>query len=114
MPDWPPELDAAIAAPEHHKLLLENASVRVFETVIKPGETVPLHTHQWPAVYSIGCWGEFVRRDAEGNVTMDSRTVPPALPGAALWAEPIGPHTLENVGATEIRLTSVEIKAHAS
>ena len=35
---WPDELDALIAAPEHHKLLLENDSVRVLDTLILPNE----------------------------------------------------------------------------
>ena len=28
---WPPALDALVAAPVHHRLLLENARVRVLE-----------------------------------------------------------------------------------
>lgn len=32
-------LDALTASPAHHKLILENAQVRVLETIINPGET---------------------------------------------------------------------------
>lgn len=111
---WPPELDALAAAPEHHALRLENEHVRVLDTVIPAGQTTALHTHCWPAVYLIESWSPMVRRDAEGNVTMDSRTATapaPTPPYAPIWAQPIGPHTLENVGDREIRLVSVEIKS---
>jgi hypothetical protein len=44
-PEWPEELDALIAAPRQHALLLENDHVRVVDTRIAAGETVPLNTH---------------------------------------------------------------------
>jgi hypothetical protein len=45
---WPEHLDALIADPEHHQLLLENEYVRVLDVMIRPGEITELHTHQWP------------------------------------------------------------------
>lgn len=110
---WPPELDALVASPEHHILRFENDRVRVLETVIPAGETTNLHTHAWPALYLIESWSSSVRRDADGHVLMDSRDAPePTPPYAPVWAQPIGPHTLENVGSRELRLVSVEIKPH--
>jgi quercetin dioxygenase-like cupin family protein len=50
---WPDELDALIAAPQHHILLFENEAVRVLDTRIPPGQTVPLHTHRWPGTLYI-------------------------------------------------------------
>ena len=47
---WPPELDAMSAAPEYHTLLFENDYVRVLDAHVKPGDTVPVHTHCWPGV----------------------------------------------------------------
>ena len=38
---WPPELDAVIAAPKHHTLIFENERVRVLDTRIPVGDTVP-------------------------------------------------------------------------
>ena len=113
MPDpwpWPDELDAVIAAPEHHRVLLENARTRVLDTVIEPGTTVPLHTHRWPAVYHVVSWGDFVRRDADRNVLVDTRGSTSSTTPEALWSEPLPPHTLENVGATPIHVVSVELK----
>lgn len=112
---WPPELDALRAAPNHHRLVLENDRVRVLDTRIAPGDTVPLHTHCWPAVHHVISWSDFVRRDAEGKVTVDTRGKPPpaSLP-AVLWGEALPPHTLENVGKNELHVVSIESKTPAS
>ena len=107
---WPEELDALIAASRHHVLLFENEAVRVLDTRVGPGETVALHTHRWPSALYIMRWSEFVRRDAEGKVVADSRTGGKIPEGSALWSGPLTPHTLENVGALELRAISVEVK----
>ncbi|MBS1640593.1 MAG: hypothetical protein JSR12_11100 [Bacteroidetes bacterium] len=44
---WAKELDALIAAPQHHKLLFENEWVRVLDTNIPAGEIlmyIPINT----------------------------------------------------------------------
>lgn len=108
---WPAALDALVAAPQHHKLLFENDRVRVLDTRIAPGDTVPLHTHRWPAVNQINSWSDFVRRDEDGNVLVDTRGRPPpaSLP-FVVWSEPLPPHTLENVGSAELHVVSTELK----
>ena len=50
---FPPELDALVAAPEQHEVLLENARVRVLDTRIPAGSRTPVHTHQWAAVHDV-------------------------------------------------------------
>lgn len=111
MPKWPPELDAVIAALKHHRVLLENDSVRVLETRIEPGEIVPVHTHQWPAMSYVLSWGDFVRRDDSGGVMLDSiASGVRAEPGSAMWTEPLGPHTLEVVGDSALHVITVESK----
>lgn len=109
---WPDALDALQAAPRHHRLILENDRVRVLETRVAPGETVPVHTHRWSAVNHVNSWSDFVRRDADGKVLLDTRGRPPPPSGPqTAWAEALPPHTLENVGPNELRVISVEIKA---
>jgi hypothetical protein len=108
---WPESLDALQAAPRHHRLVFENDRVRVLDTRIAPGETVPVHTHRWPAVNHIHSWSDFVRRDADGKVLVDTRGRPaPANLPLVVWGEPLPPHTLENVGPAELHVVSVEIK----
>ena len=110
---WPylDSLDALIAAPQHHKLLFENEFVRVLDTLIPPGETTAIHTHRYPASTYILSWSDFVRFDDKGNVLLDTRTLDKKPgPGAANWVEALPPHTLQNVGAQDIHVISVEQK----
>lgn len=108
---WPGELDALVAAPMHHSLLLENEFVRVIETIILPGETTAIHTHQWPAALTIISWSDFIPYDDKGNITADSHNLPATdRIGTALWSEPLIPHALRNVGKKIIHIISTEIK----
>ena len=109
--DWPDEMDALVAAPKHHRLLFENESVRVLETVVPPGETVPVHTHRWPSVLYVVSMDDFIRRDETGRVLLDTRQTKAAPQSSpALWSPPLPPHSLENVGQREIRCIGVELK----
>ena len=109
---WPESLDAAVAAPEHHAVLLENDRVRVLEARVAQGDTVPLHTHRWPGVQYILSLADFVRRDANGEVLVDSRGLDMSKETPlVLWSEPVPPHTLENVGDRVIHAIVIELKS---
>ena len=107
---WPDTLDALVAAPRHHTLLLEDEHLRVLDTRVGPGETVPLHTHRWPGVLVLLSWSDFVRRDQHGTVLLDSRAAGMDLDGQAVPSAPLGPHTLENTGTSELRAIAFEWK----
>jgi len=108
---WPDSLDALVAAPDYHHLLLENERVRVLAVRIPQGHTVPVHTHRWPAVLVLITDGEFLRRDAEGAILFDTRTIEKkSSPLVPAWSEPFPPHSVENVGNTDIHVISVELK----
>jgi hypothetical protein len=111
--EWLEEHDALRVAPKHHALLFENEKVRVLDTNISPGQTVPLHTHRWPSVNYILSFSDFVRRDAAGKVLVDSRKAGKLPEGTALWSEALPLHTLENVGERDLHVISVEIKSPA-
>ena len=109
--DWPTALDALAAAPEHHVLLFENEHVRVLDISIPAGHCVALHTHCWPGTLLLLSWSECLRRDADGSVLMDSRTVleKPKV-GSVWWSPAMPPHTLQNVGDGILRLIGTELK----
>jgi quercetin dioxygenase-like cupin family protein len=104
-------LDAMTAAPEHHDVLMENEQVRVLDTRLRSGERTPVHTHKWPATLYVMSWSDFLRRDDQGNVIVDSRDWErrPAV-GEALWLPPLTAHSVENVGDCDLRLIAVELK----
>lgn len=110
---WPDSLDALIAAPAQHRLVFENAHVRVLETRIGPGERTPVHTHRWPASHYVMSWSDFVRRDAAGTVLLDTRVAGTRPVPEALWGDALAPHSLENVGSIALHIISTEVKAAA-
>ena len=111
---WPDSLDAVRAAPEYHRILFENEQVRVLEVRIKPGQIVPVHTHRWPAAVYVLSASDFIRRDENENLLFDSRTAePPPTTPAVEWTGPLPPHSVENIGSTEIHLITTELKEPA-
>jgi hypothetical protein len=104
-------LDALASAPDNHIVLLENDKVRVLDTKVAPGCRTPIHAHEWPAALYVLSWSDFIRYDPEGNILVDSKAMGlKAEVGAALWSAPIGPHYVQNVGASELRIIAVETK----
>jgi mannose-6-phosphate isomerase-like protein (cupin superfamily) len=109
--EWLESLDAVIAAPEHHRVLLETERVRVLDTRILPGDETPIHTHRWSSVHYVLIASDFIRFEADGKSVFDSREVQVDIKsGMALSSPPILPHSVRNVGDAEIHIISVEIK----
>tara|TARA_R110002051_G_scaffold324702_2_gene423234 strand:+ start:548 stop:1003 length:456 start_codon:yes stop_codon:yes gene_type:complete len=110
--DWPKDQDAVVSAPDNHKILLENDKVRVLEVTLAPNELEPVHHHQWPSVLYIMEAGDFIDRDADGNVIMDTRKIPePLVFPLTMYKEPEAPHSVENLSDTKsTRLIRVEMK----
>jgi quercetin dioxygenase-like cupin family protein len=108
---WPDELDALRAAPDNHHILLENDQVRVIQTRVPVGATTPVHTHRWASVEYVLSTTDFIRRDGDGEIVLDTRAAH-ARPGPleVLWSGPRPPHSIENVGDTELRVLMVELK----
>lgn len=110
--EWPTELDAVVAAPKNHKILLENDKVRVLEVTLEPGEKEALHHHRWPSALYVQEAGDFIDYDGEGNVIFDSRQLPEPLPMPfTMYKDPEAPHSVVNLSQTKpIRLIRVEMK----
>lgn len=110
--DWPKDQDAVVSAPNNHKILLENDKVRVLEVTLAPKELEPVHHHQWASVLYIMEAGDFIDRDGEGNVIMDTRQIPePLVFPMTMYKNPEAPHSVENLSDTKpIRLIRVEMK----
>ena len=55
---FPDGYDAVQAAPDSHKVIFENALVRVLEVTVPPnGQTEPMHHHRWPSFFlRLGYW----------------------------------------------------------
>jgi len=86
-----------------HKVLLENAQVRVLAVHIKPGEKVPLHSH--PA--SVG----YYLSDGKLRVTLADGTTKDVerKAGTSGWSEAVT-HIVENIGTSDFTQVQVELK----
>ncbi len=103
--------DAVAAAPDHHRVLLEDDRVRVLETLLLPGHETAVHTHVWSGFLYIVSWSNFVRYDEHRNVILDSASIKSTpVPGTAILAAPLPPHSLRNVGNQNIHVILTEFK----
>jgi quercetin dioxygenase-like cupin family protein len=95
--------DVIQVAGDSHKVLLENAQVRVLAVTIKPGQKAPMHSH--PANVS------YVLSDGKLRITMpDGKTVdkePKA--GSASWSDATT-HAVENIGTGDFTQVQIELK----
>jgi hypothetical protein len=107
---WPETMDALLAAPGSHRVLLENDRVRVLDVVIGPGAREPEHTHQAPSVMIVDEPAR-IRYYAGGAVRFESPARSGFSPGVRVcWMEPEGPHSVENIDEHRYHAIRVELK----
>ena len=96
-------LDPLRVAGDTHKLVFENAFVRVLEVHVPPGKTEPMHEHGRRVVVYLS---DFHTRTTErGKQPLENLR----KRGLVRWSDPIV-HTIENIGKTEGHVISVELK----
>jgi len=95
--------DPTVVNPATVHATLDNARVRVLESVLKPGEREKLHSHPACVMYVIE--GGKVRSHAADGTTMEIAIAT----GATIYREPVT-HWTENIGTTTIRIVLVELK----
>ena len=92
---------------ETHKVLIDNADVRVLDVRLPPGQKVAMHSHPANVTYFL--------TDAKFKVTSsDGKTVErDSQAGQARWSDAVT-HAIENVGTNEVHLVQTELKAAAA
>jgi predicted metal-dependent enzyme (double-stranded beta helix superfamily) len=111
---WTGDLDALIAAPDSHRLLFENDRVRVLEVMIAAGAREPEHTHRWPSVMIVDEPAR-IRYYEHGVQTFESPAMDSRPQGPkAVWLEPEGPHSVENIDSSRYHALRIELRDEAS
>lgn len=109
-----PNLDAVVAAPGNHRVILENDRVRVLQVEVAPGQTEPVHEHRWASVMMIQSAQPAIDIEYEwrnGKLAEIGRhEIPAGTPPAAIYVPPEGPHAVQNLGTAPFRLMRVEMK----
>ncbi|HZQ44833.1 MAG TPA: hypothetical protein VFA99_16375 [Acidobacteriaceae bacterium] len=104
---FPAGFDAVEAAPQSHKVLFENAFVRVLQVQVAPGTKEPMHHHRWPSMFLIwdtgGRTGHIKIYHADGSVHDVVSEDRPVSPGAwhVKWMKPEPMHSIENLETPE-------------
>lgn len=119
---FPDGYDAVQTAPASHRVIFENALVRVLEvTVPMPGTTEPMHHHRWPSFFLAWDTGgktphvHYIRPD--GSVRDEPSVNTPVHPGkwSIGWMKPEPMHAIQVLdrpekSPTEPPLLRIEIK----
>jgi hypothetical protein len=103
-------MDAVVATPASHRVLLENDRVRVLEVTIEPGRREAEHTHRAASVMIV---------DEPARIRYYAPGAEPLEPGrrsgtgpepAVQWMDPEGPHSVENIDQRRYHAIRVELK----
>jgi hypothetical protein len=91
---WPEAMDALLAAPASHRVLLENDRVRVLEVVIEPRTREPERTHRAASVMIVDEPAR-IRYYAGRAMQFESPEHSGAPPAVCVgWMEPEGLHSV--------------------
>jgi hypothetical protein len=105
---FPEGYDAVQAAPKSHKVIFENALVRVLEVTVPPsGSTEPFHHHRFPSFFLDWDTGgktphvHYLRPD--GSVRDEPSVTRPANPGrwSVQWMKPEPMHAIQVIDRPE-------------
>ena len=100
-----------IAAPNSHRILLENDRVRVLEVTIPPHGKEPVHTHRWASVIYMDVPSRFRYCDAQGKLLFESGSDNRKdMKPITMWLKPEEPHAVENMTDIPYHAIRVELK----
>src|ERR1700761_4436192 len=113
--------DAVEAAPGSHRVVFENALVRVLEVTVPPnGQIEPMHHHRWPSFFldwDTGGKSPHILYHQPGGVVHEQKSeATPVHPGhwVVHWMKPEPLHAIETVDyqpqPTDLPSLRVEIK----
>lgn len=100
------------AAPDHHKAIVDNDSVRVLDVRIAPGDTVPAHQHDMPSVFITLSPADLQFRNLAGETVRSVRRNRDEAAGPEVeWRGPAPePRIVSNVDTVELRALRIELK----
>ena len=97
-------LDPLEVAPETHKLVFENALVRVIEARVPPGSLEPKHSHPRGLTVHLADYDVEYKTFPDGKVTKVHRSF-----GSVNWSEAVV-HEVRNVSQTPSHAIRIELK----
>ena len=110
----PAKFDAVAAAPNSHRILMEDDKIRVLRVEVAPGATEPVHDHRWPSVMYFEQPQPItyiVYKLVDGKPVETERIDAPALAvSQTVRGEPEGLHAVSNRGSAPFLAVRFEFK----
>jgi predicted metal-dependent enzyme (double-stranded beta helix superfamily) len=110
----PASFDAVTAAPQSHRVLMEDDKLRVLRVEVAPGRTEPIHDHRWPSVMYFEQPQPITYvayKLVDGRTVEVERIDAPAFERfQTVRGEPEGLHAVQNRGAKPFVAIRVEFK----
>ena len=100
----PNPLDPLMVCPDTHKLLFENAVVRVIEAKVPPGQTEPKHSHPRGITVYLADYDVETKTIPDNRVSRAQRKF-----GTVSWSEAVV-HEVKNTGKTNSHAIRIELK----
>lgn len=113
---WPDGLDATKAAPDNHKVVYEDANVRVLAVILDGKKSEPIHTHRWKSIMWIAkpiipCQINNYKKDENGNLIKSDSVIINEMPvEIGQLIDPEGPTSITNLGLENGVAYRVEFK----
>lgn len=109
--------DAVAAAPNSHRVLLEDEKIRVLRVEVAPGVTEPVHDHRWPSMMYFEepqpiTYMTFKMINGK-PVETERFDVPAFAKSQTVRGEPEGLHAVTNRGSAPFVAIRVEFKSCA-
>jgi len=98
------DLDPLKVASDTHKLVLENAFVRVIEAKVPAGKVEPKHSHPHGLTVYLANYSIEQKTFPDGKVTKHERKL-----GTVSWSDAVV-HEIKNVGTTPSHAIRIELK----
>ena len=97
-------LDPLKVCPNTHKLLFENAVLRVIEAKVPPGSTEPKHSHPRGITVYLADYAMESKTIPDNKVTQAKRKF-----GTVSWSDAVI-HEVKNIGETDSHAIRIELK----
>ena len=106
---WDPKLEATRAGAKNHKVVFENADIRILSVTVRPGEQEKLHYHRWPSVLVIDSLTKLAEFDKDGKelkLPLPEKIEMPLV----IKLPPEAAHSVKNLDTRTFHLTRIEFK----
>ncbi|MAU71664.1 MAG: hypothetical protein CML04_06160 [Pseudozobellia sp.] len=113
---WPDDLDALVAAPDNHKVVYEDADVRILSVMLDGQKSEPIHTHKWRSVMWIAkpitpCQINSYIENKNGELVLTDSLIINEMPvDMGSPVDPEGPTSITNLGSDSGVAYRVEFK----